>query len=162
MPATDPLVHTARWRVRHYECDPNGHVNNAVYLGWAEEIAIEHADLSGFGPAWTAAQGGQWVIHRQQITYHHPAVYGDEVALTVRVELVRGVRGHRRTEIRRGRDDRLLADVATEWVWVRRGDGRPAPVPPAVVAAARAATEATLARRRRDAPRTGSTAGRTG
>ncbi|HVA22572.1 MAG TPA: acyl-CoA thioesterase [Candidatus Micrarchaeia archaeon] len=149
MAATDPLVHTARWRVRHYECDPNGHVNNAVYLNWAEEVAIQHADAAGFGPAWTTAQGGAWVIHRQAITYHHPARHGDEVVLTVWVQLVRGVRGTRRTEVRRGHDDRLLAEVATEWVWVRLSDGRPSAVPAQVVDAARPATTATLAGRRR-------------
>ena len=144
---TDPLLHSARWRVRHYECDRNGHVNNAVYLNWAEEIAIEHADLAGFGPAWTTAKGGAWVIHRQAITYHHPAVYGDEVVLTVRVEAVGGVRGTRRTEVRRGLDDRLLAEVHTEWVWVRLRDGRPAAVPREVVEAALPATLARPSRR---------------
>ncbi len=148
MAVADPLVHTARWRVRHYECDPNGHVNNAVYLNWAEEVAIEHADLAGFGPAWTASRGGAWVIHRQAITYHHPAVHGDEVVLTVWVEMVRGVRGTRRTEVRRAGDDRLLAEVRTEWVWVRLADGRPSAVPAEVVDAARPATLATLAHRR--------------
>ena len=40
---------TARWRVRSYELDSNGHVNNAVYLAYAEELATLHAEALGEG-----------------------------------------------------------------------------------------------------------------
>jgi acyl-CoA thioesterase FadM len=49
---------TARWRVRSYELDSNGHVNNSVFLGYAEEVATLHAEALGFGRAWTLEQGG--------------------------------------------------------------------------------------------------------
>lgn len=144
----DPIEYTARWRVRSYELDSNGHVNNAVYLNWAEEIATEHAEAAGYGRAWAASKGGGWVVRRSEITYHRPAVYGEEVELLVRVELVRGVRGVRRTLIRRAGDGEPLAEVLTEWVWVRLSDGRPAPVPRELVELAADATAATLAGRR--------------
>ena len=130
-----PAVYTTRWRVRVYELDPNGHVNNAVYLNWAEQLATEHAEAAGFGPAWTAAQGGAWVVHRHEISYRRPAVYGDELALTTRVEQVRGARGVRRTTIARVADGAPVAEILTEWVWVRLADGRPGRVPAEVVAA---------------------------
>jgi acyl-CoA thioesterase FadM len=50
------------------------------------------------------------------------------------VESVRGVRAVRRTWIRRAGEGDLLAEVRTEWVWVRSSDGRPARVPPELVA----------------------------
>ena len=130
--AADPLFFSARWRVRSYELDQNGHVNNAVYLNWAEEIATEHAEAAGYGREWSIARGGGWLIRRSEITHHRPAVYGDEVEVSVRVETVRGVRAVRRTWIRRDGD--LLAEVETEWVWVRSSDGRPARVPVELVA----------------------------
>ena len=68
--------------------------------------------------------------------------------LTVRVELVKGARGVRRTFIRRVADGLLLAEVLTEWVWVRLSDGRPTAAPRELVDLAASATEATLARRR--------------
>jgi acyl-ACP thioesterase len=43
-PPADPIEYAARWVVRNYELDSNGHVNNAVYLNWAEEIASRHAE----------------------------------------------------------------------------------------------------------------------
>ena len=122
--APDPLTFTAHWSVRQYEVDHNGHVNNAVYLNYAEELAARHSELSGFGQDWSARQGGSWVIRRQEITYLSPARFGDELELTVRVELVRGAR-------------------------VRERDGRPAPVPRALVEFAAGATEATRKRRQR-------------
>ncbi|HYM50831.1 MAG TPA: acyl-CoA thioesterase [Candidatus Limnocylindrales bacterium] len=135
-PAADPLFFSARWRVRSYELDQNGHVNNAVYLNWAEEIATEHAEAAGYGRAWSIARGGGWLIRKSEIVHHRPAVYDDQVEVSVRVERVRGVRAVRHTWIRRAADSTLLAEVTTEWVWVRLRDGRPAPVPAELLQAA--------------------------
>ena len=115
--------------MRGYELDSNGHVNNAVYLNWAEEIAGLHAEAAGYGRSWTVERGGTWVVHHADITWRRPAVLGDEVEVTVRVESVRGARGIRRTWIRRTSDNELLAELLVEWAWVRISDGRPARVP---------------------------------
>jgi acyl-CoA thioester hydrolase len=151
--AVDPLVYTARWRVRSYEIDQNGHVNNAVYLNYAEALTVEHAELAGFGRAWCEAHGGAWVVRRHEIQYLLPAKMGDELELTVRVELVRGVRGVRRTTIARAPDGAPVTTVWSEWVWVRRGDGRPSRVPPELVEVAAEVTADTIARRSRDGVR---------
>ena len=143
--SSDPLVYTDRWRVRQYEIDAYGHVNNAVYLNYAEEMASRHAEVSGFGAAWAARHQGGWVIRRNEVTYHAPARYGDELELTVRVELLKGSRGHRRTTIVRAADGVQLAEVFTEWVWVRLKDGRPAPIPKELVEVAAERMAATLA-----------------
>ena len=147
-PLADPLEFTLRWPVRGYELDSRGHVNNAVYFSWAEEVATAHAEAAGYGREWSASRGGGWVIRRTEITYHQPALYGDTVEVTVRVELVRGARGVRRTTIRRISDGTLLADVLTEWVWVRLSDGRPTAVPRELVELAAKVTASTLAKRR--------------
>ncbi len=144
--SVDFVCHTVRWPVRNYELDSNGHVNNAVYLNWAEQMAMEHAELAGYGRAWSRAQGGWWLVHRNLVTYHRPARFGDVVELTVRVIYLRGSRGVRQTEICRAADREVLAEVVTEWVWVRDSDGHPARVPREMEELARSATEATLAR----------------
>jgi len=56
-PRADPLTYTLRWPVRGYELDSNGHVNNAVYLSWAEELTTAHAEAAGYGRVWSAAKG---------------------------------------------------------------------------------------------------------
>ena len=133
---TDSVVeHTIRFRVRSYELDQNGHVNNSVYVAWAENVTNEHAEAIGFGREWSLARGGGWVVRRHEATYHQPAEGGDEIEATVRVEGVRGVRGWRRTWLRRAADGVLLAEVFTEWAWVTTTDGRPARVPAEIVSA---------------------------
>src|SRR2546423_14196526 len=115
--AADPLEFTLRWPVRGYELDSNGHVNNAVYLSWAEELATAHAEAAGYGRDWSVSRGGGWVVRRTEIIYHRPAVYGDEVELTVRVAGVRGARAVRRTTITRIAYRERRAEVLSERVW---------------------------------------------
>src|SRR5688500_14426921 len=56
--SADRRAYTTRWAVRTYELDVNGHVNNSVYLNYAEQIATEHAEAVGFGREWNTGQGG--------------------------------------------------------------------------------------------------------
>lgn len=129
----DRVTYTTRWRVRTYELDVNGHVNNAVYLNWAEQIATEHVEAAGFGQGWTSGQSGAWLVRRHEITYRRPALYGDELELTTRALSVKGARGLRETTIVNAADRAVIAEVLTEWVWVRLPDGRPTRVPDEIV-----------------------------
>ena len=131
--AGDPLRHREQWRVRAYELDSNGHVNNAVYLNWAEEIAILHAEASGYGRAWTVAHGGAWFVHRAEIRFLRPAGYGELIDVETRVESMSGARAVRRTDMRRAADGEVLAEIVAEWVWVRASDGRPMRIPAELV-----------------------------
>jgi acyl-CoA thioesterase FadM len=72
-------------------------------------------------------------VHHADITWRRPALDGDEVEVSVRVESIRGARGIRRTWIRRVADDELLCELLVEWAWVRISDGRPARVPKELV-----------------------------
>lgn len=123
---------TVRWRVRSYELDSNGHVNNSVYLAYAEEVATLHAEALGFGRVWTQKHSGAWVVRKHEITYRRPAGYGDDLELTTTVLSMRGARAVRHTLIKRV-DGPDLAEVTTEWVWVRANDGRPSRLPAALL-----------------------------
>ena len=134
MTGVDPWRFTSRWTVRQYELDTFGHVNNAVYLNWVEQVAIDHVEALGFGRDWSVMHGGGWVVREHHVTYHRPAVYGDVVALTTLPQTLGGVRGTRRTEIHREPDGTLLTEVLTHWVWVRLADGRPTRIPAELLA----------------------------
>ena len=68
--------------MRSYELDANGHVNNSVYVAYAEEVATLHSETLGYGHAWTVEQAGAWVVRRHEITYALAASYGDELELS--------------------------------------------------------------------------------
>jgi len=127
--------YTTRWKVRVYELDSNGHVNNSVYLNYVEEVASEHAQLLGFGAEWVRSAGGAWVVRSHEVTYHQPANYNDVLEITTRVGEMKGASGLRDTVIKRAVDGVLIAEVRTKWVWVRLSDGRPTRVPADLLAA---------------------------
>lgn len=125
----DPWRFTVRIPVRQYELDVLGHVNNAVYLNWVEQVAVDHVEALGVGREWSRERGGAWVVREHHVTYHRPLLYGDVVLVTTLPQEIVGVRGIRRTEIRRESDDALATEVQTHWIWVRIADGRPTRVP---------------------------------
>jgi acyl-CoA thioester hydrolase len=124
----DPWEFHGRWPVRLYELDSNGHVNNAVYLNYAEQVALEHVEAMGFGREWCLAHNGGWVVREHHATYHRPATSGDILLLTTMPLELGAVTGQRRTLINRESDGALLMEATTLWVWVR-GDGRPTRIP---------------------------------
>jgi acyl-CoA thioester hydrolase len=125
------MEHTIRLRVRHHDMDALGHVNNAVYLHYVEEAAIEHSRARGYDEARWRELGGTWIVRRHEIEYRAPAVAGDELVVTTRVLALDRARGTRRTTIER--DGVLLVQATTEWVWIGL-DGRPRRIPPEVIA----------------------------
>jgi acyl-CoA thioester hydrolase len=130
---SESAEHTVRVRVRHYEMDSLGHVNNAVYLHYVEEAAIDHARALGFDEARRRELGGAWVVRRHEVDFRVPAVAGDELDVTTRIVSVERVQATRRTTIVRVRDNALVAEALTFWVWVGL-DGRPKRLPTDVVA----------------------------
>jgi acyl-CoA thioester hydrolase len=124
------MEHSITVRVRHHEMDALGHVNNAVYLNYVEEAAIDHARVRGYDEARWRELGGSWVVRKHEITYRAPAVAGDELVVTTRIVALDRARGTRRTTIER--DGVLLVEAVTEWVWIGL-DGRPRRLPPEVL-----------------------------
>jgi acyl-CoA thioester hydrolase len=115
------------------DLDELGHVNNAVYLKYVEEVARAHASREGMGLGALKDLGVVPVVHRHLITYHRPAHLGDRLAVSTEVVSMRGARAQRHSEVRLG--GLLLVEATTDWVWVDPRRGRPKPVPPAVLEA---------------------------
>ncbi len=124
----DPWEFHGRWPVRLYELDSNGHVNNAVYLNYVEQIALEHVEAMGFGRDWYQANGGGWFVREHHATYYRPATFGDFLLLTTVPLRMVAASGERYTTIHREADGALLTEVRTLWAWVR-DDGRPGRIP---------------------------------
>lgn len=73
-------LYTHRVEVRFADCDPLGHVNNAVYLSYLEQARFGlWRKLWGFNgeTALTAARGAGLILARVECDYRRPSTYGD-------------------------------------------------------------------------------------
>lgn len=116
-------------RVRHYEMDALGHVNNAVYQNYLEQAAIEHSEYLGLTLDVYRQVGGVFVMRRVEIDYLRPAVAGDTLEVTTWLKEMRGTRALRCYEIRKQNQDNLLVTAEALWVWVDAQTMRPKPIP---------------------------------
>lgn len=116
-------------RVRHYEMDALGHVNNAVYQNYLEQAAIEHSEYLGLTLDVYRQVGGVFVMRRVEIDYLRPAVAGDTLEVTTWLKEMRGTRALRCYEIRKQNQDNLLVTAQALWVWVDAQTMRPRPIP---------------------------------
>ncbi|MEC4887314.1 MAG: thioesterase family protein [Scytonema sp. PMC 1070.18] len=116
-------------RVRHYEMDALGHVNNSVYQNYLEQAAIEHSEYIGLTFEKYRELGGVFVMRRVEIDYLRPAVAGETLEITTWLREMRGTRAYRQYEIRKQNQEDLLVSAEALWVWVDRTTMRPRPIP---------------------------------
>lgn len=72
--------------VRSYELDPQGHVNGAVYVQYADHALWEHLRAAGLHPDRLLATGVGPVSLETTVRYHRELRGGDEVAVTSAIE----------------------------------------------------------------------------
>ncbi len=113
----------ARARVaRPEECDELGHVNNAVYVQWLQEIATAH----WFTVAPEAmARDHVWICLRHEIDYREPVLPGEQVELRTWLGRRSGPRFDRYTDIRKSGSVKGSVKALTTWVMIRRETGKP-------------------------------------
>jgi acyl-CoA thioester hydrolase len=130
-----PATHIATFKVRHYECDALGHLNNANYAHYMEEAAFEASAAVGYDKARYDAMGHLWLAYETEIEYLRPVVYGDTIEVKTWVGDFRRVRSRRFYEFRKAGHDDLVARANTDWVYLEAATERPAVVPPEMIAA---------------------------
>ena len=108
------------------DIDENGHVNNVVYLDWAQQIATAHwrsrapADEQG---KWA------WVALRHEVDYRRALKPGETAyARTWVSDTADGPRFERFVRID-GPDGAMCAQVRTVWCLIEQATGRPRRVP---------------------------------
>ena len=124
-----PLTHTRQFRIRHYECDAYGHLNNVNYLRYMQETAFDASAAAGYGQSKYAAMGRYWLIRANDIEYLSPLRYNDVVEIKTWVVDFRRVTSRRAYEFRREGSDQLVARGFSDWAFLDTGSGGPAPIP---------------------------------
>ena len=130
-----PVVHKRTFRVRHYECDAYGHVNNANYIRYMQETAFDASAAVGYDQARYDELGTLWLVRETRIEYLQPLVYGDSVTVTTWVGDFRRVRSRRFYDFHHSETGERVAHASTDWVYLDAERGRPRSVPPAMVEA---------------------------
>jgi acyl-CoA thioester hydrolase len=144
-------------RVQFHEIDALGHVNNAAYLNYLEQAAIDHAVALGLDMARLRQLGGVFVARRHEIVFLRPAYSGDLLRVVTWLDEARGARVERHYRVYRsprlaaamscsGRlvraadlpdEGEPIVRAATEWVFASP-EGQPKRIPEEVAALFRA------------------------
>ena len=121
------MVSNCSLTVRTYECDANGHVNNANYLNYLEFARYELLKDIGFDYEKAINAGFGVFIARIEIDYKLPALPDD--ILTIKTwPLKKGaVSGVLAQTIYRGED--IIIDAKVTWAFVDAKTGMPVRVP---------------------------------
>jgi acyl-CoA thioester hydrolase len=129
------VIHIESFKVRHYECDAYGHMNNAVYLRYMQEAGIEAAAAVGLDAQWHEIENRTWLPRRTQIEYKRPLQVGDQVEIKTWVSGFRRVLCRREYEFRKNGEGDLVAHAETDWVFLERSQMIPLTIPPEIKAA---------------------------
>jgi len=121
------MVSECSLRVRTYECDSYGHVNNANYLNYLEYARYELLKDVGFDYEKAIDAGYGVFIVRIEINYKRPAVTDDLLTIKTWPIKKRAASGTFCQEIRRGDD--LLVEAEVTWAFVD-SNGSPVRIPP--------------------------------
>ncbi|MGD8926810.1 MAG: acyl-CoA thioesterase [Thioalkalispiraceae bacterium] len=96
------------FKVRDYECDLQGVVNNSVYQNYLEHTRHEFLLESGIDFAELARQQINLVVVRAELDYKTPLTSGDAFWVGLNVEQSSRLRFDFLQDIYRGSDDRLV------------------------------------------------------
>lgn len=130
-----PLTHERIYRVRHYECDALGHLNNANYLRYMQEAAFDASAAAGYDLDRYDEMGTIWLVRETDIDYLRPLRYDDRVRVTTWVEDFRRIRSRRAYEFTDETTGEQVARASTDWVYLDQKTERPRPIPPEMMAA---------------------------
>lgn len=103
------------------DIDELGHVNNAVYVRWIQDIATAH--WHAVAPP-SAQEDHIWVVVRHEIDYRKPTLPGEEILLSTWVGSPQGARFDRFVEIT-GPDGDVRVAARTWWALLDRQTMRP-------------------------------------
>jgi len=112
------------------DIDENGHVNNVVYLRWAQDLGVAH--WRSLAPP-EALAAWAWIALRHEIDYRRALLPGETAHGRTWVSgTAEGPRFDRFIRIDAA-DGAMCAQVKTTWVLIEQASGRPRRVPPWMV-----------------------------
>ena len=123
--------YTTRITAGAQDIDVLGHVNNAVWVKWIQDVAVAHWDT--IAPP-EHRERYIWVVTRHEIDYRGNVAEGETVTAETWVgEPPRGARFDRHMRFT-GADGKVRVEARTTWALLEAATGRLLRVPPDVAA----------------------------
>lgn len=119
-------------RVEWRDIDPAGHVNNAVYVHYAQDADHQGLMALGWSPERLREAGAALRVEGYQIEYKVAAQLNDALEITTWLSDRHPTGGVRCVLIKRAADGKLLARLRARWRWVEADTGHPLLLPPDV------------------------------
>lgn len=123
------IKHTSQYRVRFYECDAIGHLNNTVYVQYMHDAANQASKAIGLDRDDYLMMNRSWLVRETKIEYMAPLLYGDTVNVTTWVADMHRVRSLRLYNFNKANKGQLVARGETDWVFIDTTTGNPARIP---------------------------------
>ena len=120
---------TTELKVRTYECDSYGHVNNANYLHYLEYARADFLDQIGFDYNKFVEEGYFIYITHIDIYYKWSARYGDTLHIETMPLKTGAVSGTMSQKVL-NQDGKIVAEAEVSWACVNR-ESRPSKIPDA-------------------------------
>lgn len=125
-------IFTQRFPVDAADIDELGHVNNIVYLRYAQDIAIAHW-RSRATPEMLAQY--VWVVMRHEVDYRAQLTLGDDVEVRTHVDdHARGPAWARFVDIYKAGSEKPAAQIKSNWCLLDAHTRRIKRVPPELIA----------------------------
>ncbi len=124
-----PGAVTWQRRVEWRDVDPFGHLNNASYLSYTQEAAIEAGLAYGVTHASSSEAGLGWAMKRNRIEYLRPALPDEELQIQTWLTSLRQASAVRFSSITRVSDGEQLARAQSHWLTVDLDSRKPRRLP---------------------------------
>jgi acyl-CoA thioester hydrolase len=117
-------------RVELHELDALRHVNNANYVAYLEQAALDAVSARGWGLDVQIAAGGRLRAVRHDLEYLDSALYGDSIAITTWATAVTPTDVEYHVHLHRGDARRPLLQARSHYAWT--SDAGASALPPAL------------------------------
>lgn len=115
---------TDSFKVDQNAIDGLNHVNNVIYLDWAQKIAEKHwSQLSNT----TINNNIVWVVKRHEVDYFLPVFLNDKITLKTYIGESYGVKSERFVNVLK--NDKLVCSVKTTWILLDKATMKPVRIP---------------------------------
>ena len=133
---TRSRIFSKRFPVPPEAIDVQGHVNNLAYVGWMQDVAIEHSTAAGWSMQRYLELGAGWVVRSHFVEYFRPAFADEIVSVHTWVPAIRPAAPPLAAICSCVRlIESSWRGAETIWVFVDLTTGRRRPIPPELLAA---------------------------